>query len=72
MSRFVITREQSGSVNGAPRTGRTFVTGPYFGQSIYSSTGDIAEASRYSREEAERLVAVHWRHLRPEIESVDA
>lgn len=65
----VITREQSGSVNGKPLTGRVFVTGPHFSRDIYSSTVEPAEATVFSRAHAERLLAQGaWRTSAPRIE----
>jgi hypothetical protein len=56
----VITRK--GFDAGVNTDKRVYVTGPYFG--VYSSTPHLEEASRFSREEAERLLAERtWRHL---------
>lgn len=66
----VITRDTRGeTVNGKPRPSRVFITGPHFGMDVFSSTEDPAEASRYSREEAERLLAEgKWHWHTPQIE----
>ena len=52
------------------KDGRVFVTGPWFGQDVYSHTTDRDKASRFERSEAERLVAEgHWRDPRIEVAS---
>jgi hypothetical protein len=66
----VITRDVSNeTVGGVRREGRAFITGPHFGGDIYSSTTDRAQASRFERHEAERLLALgKWRGNDPRIE----
>lgn len=53
----IISREQHGTTNGKPLPPRCYVTGPHFGTSIFSGTQDESKASRFSRSEAEMLVA---------------
>ena len=48
---------------------RVYVTGPHFGGDIFSSTLFRAEASRFTREQAEEYIREgKWRSLRPELE----
>lgn len=57
--RYVITRQQGGgTTNGVPHdtSKRVYVTGPHFGSDVFSSTADPAKASRYTQEEAERIL----------------
>jgi hypothetical protein len=62
-----ITRDEPVCGYGTPR--RVFVTGPHFGQAIYSRTTQRAEATVFSRTEAERLLAEgEWSWRRPKIE----
>lgn len=62
---FLIERDASGTVNSVEQTGRVYVTGPHFSRDIFSSTRDRAKATRYSEDEAKRLVTTKWRHLNP-------
>ena len=64
--RVVITRDD----NSIPQQAqRVYITGPHFGEGIYSSTTDPAKASTFSREKAEELIAEgKWRGCNPEIQ----
>ena len=72
----LISRDAMGSIGGVPETGRVYVVGPLwnvderqFATASYSSTRNRAEASRFSREVAEAMLAHgKWRTHRPEIE----
>ena len=69
----VITREQRGSTNGVPLTGRVYVTGPHFGGDVFSSTTGPAEASRFSRVDAESMIRRgKWKGMAARIEDVAA
>ena len=61
----VITRR--GSDVGKNTDRRVYVTGPLFGIDVYSSTESLAEASRFTRREAERIIH-KWTARDPEIE----
>lgn len=66
---FVITRECADlDDSGVRRPGRVYVTGPHFGDDIYSSTTDQDGASRFPLVVAQRLVDTKWRGLRPKVE----
>lgn len=58
--------ERDSSDLGKP--GRVYVTGPHFGRAVYSSTREREQATRYEREDAERLLAEgKWRNLHPRL-----
>lgn len=61
----LITRN---SADHSTRGQRVYVTGPHFGIDVYSSTFNRAEATRYDRAEAEKLVASKWQNLIAQIE----
>lgn len=67
MTDYIISREQHGTTNGKPLPPRCYVTGPHFGAGVYSGTQVRAEATRYSKAEAEKLIATRtWRGVRIE------
>lgn len=72
MSLVVITRERNGTVNGVKLTGRCYVTGPHFNVGVFSSTDDRAQASRYTPDEAERLIRTHRTWVLARAEEVTA
>lgn len=67
--KVIISRESAETVGGVPQTGRVYITGPHFNEGIYSSTREIARASTFERDEAERLLREgKWSRLNPRIE----
>lgn len=68
----VISRDTRGeTVNGKPRPKRVYITGPHFNTDIYSSTEDKAQASRYTRAEANELLVAQgkWQNHMPAVEA---
>lgn len=72
MSAVVISRLNHGTITREPVPERCYVTGPWFGErtGIYSGTVDRAEATRFTREEAEALMRTKWLNADPRIEEV--
>jgi hypothetical protein len=74
MTRVYITRDANDTVNGVRRAGRVYVTGPHFGgNSVYSSTEDKSKATKFTLDDAERLLCVErkWMGAYPQTEEAE-